>query len=66
MLFRNLNGTVVMTISYLGNTSVATLPTLYDLIVKGKMNNHSINKGDIVVFASVGAGMHINAFVYKA
>lgn len=59
-------GIMPMTISYLGNTSVATLPTLYDLIVKGKMNNHSINKGDIVVFASVGAGMHINAFVYKA
>lgn len=59
-------GIMPMTISYLGNTSVATLPTLYDLIVRGKMNNHSINKGDIVVFASVGAGMHINAFVYKA
>ncbi|MDD3033551.1 MAG: ketoacyl-ACP synthase III [Bacteroidales bacterium] len=55
-----------MTISYLGNTSVATLPTLYDLIVRGQMSKHSINKGDIVVFASVGAGMHINAFVYKA
>ncbi|MPN26702.1 3-oxoacyl-[acyl-carrier-protein] synthase 3 [bioreactor metagenome] len=55
-----------MTISYLGNTSVATLPTLYDLIVKGKISNQSISKGDIIVFASVGAGMHINAFVYKA
>ncbi|MCK9627160.1 MAG: ketoacyl-ACP synthase III [Bacteroidales bacterium] len=55
-----------MTISYLGNTSVATLPTLYDLIIKGKLSKHSIEKGDIVVFASVGAGMHINAFVYKA
>lgn len=55
-----------MTISYLGNTSVATLPTLYDLIVKGHLSKHSIAKGDIIVFASVGAGMHINAFVYKA
>lgn len=55
-----------MTISFLGNSSVATLPTLYDLIVRGQMSKHSINKGDIVVFASVGAGMHINAFVYKA
>jgi 3-oxoacyl-[acyl-carrier-protein] synthase III len=54
-----------MTISWLGNSSVATVPTLLDLIVKGKMPEHSIASGDIVVFASVGAGMHINAVVYR-
>jgi 3-oxoacyl-[acyl-carrier-protein] synthase III len=54
-----------MTINKLGNSSVATVPTLYDMILKGKMNGHSINKGDIVLFASVGAGMNINAIVYK-
>lgn len=54
-----------MTISWLGNSSVATVPTLYDLIVKGKMPEHSFASGDIVVFASVGAGMHINAVVYR-
>ena len=54
-----------MTISWLGNSSVATLPTLYDLLRKGKLNNHSLKKGDNVVFASVGAGMNINAVVYK-
>jgi len=54
-----------MTISYLGNTSVATLPTLLDLIVNGKLENQHIESGDILVFASVGAGMNINAFVYK-
>lgn len=54
-----------MTIATLGNTSVATLPTLFDLILKNKLENHQINKGDILVFASVGAGMNINAFVYK-
>lgn len=55
-----------MTVGELGNTSVATLPTLFDLIMKGEMPEHQINKGDKVVFASVGAGMNINAFVYQA
>jgi len=54
-----------MTIGEFGNSSVATVPTLYDRILKGKMNSHSINKGDIILFASVGAGMNINAIVYK-
>lgn len=54
-----------MTIALLGNTSVATLPTLYDLILKGKLQPHSISEGDILVFASVGAGMNINAVIYK-
>ena len=55
-----------MTISTLGNSSVATVPTLYDLIVNNNMEGHSINKGDLIMFASVGAGMNINAMVYKA
>jgi 3-oxoacyl-[acyl-carrier-protein] synthase III len=55
-----------MTVGTLGNTSVATLPTLLDLIMKGEMPEHQINKGDKIVFASVGAGMNINAFVYQA
>ncbi|HEV7767451.1 MAG TPA: 3-oxoacyl-[acyl-carrier-protein] synthase III C-terminal domain-containing protein [Thermoanaerobaculia bacterium] len=54
-----------MTISWLGNSSVATVPTLLDLIVKGQMPEHKIESGDIVLFASVGAGMHINAVVYR-
>lgn len=54
-----------MTIANLGNTSVATLPTLLDLIMKDKLEDHQINKGDLLVFASVGAGMNINALVYK-
>jgi 3-oxoacyl-[acyl-carrier-protein] synthase-3 len=54
-----------MSIHKLGNSSVATVPTLYDLIIKNKLDNHKINKGDVVIFASVGAGMHINAMVYK-
>jgi 3-oxoacyl-[acyl-carrier-protein] synthase-3 len=54
-----------MTISWLGNSSVATLPTLLDLLLKGKLDNHELKKGDIVVFASVGAGMNINSIVYR-
>lgn len=54
-----------MTISWLGNSSVATIPTLLDLILKNKLDPHKINKGDSLVFASVGAGMNINTMVYK-
>jgi len=54
-----------MTISWLGNSSVATVPTLLDLILKGRMEGHTLVPGDVVVFASVGAGMHINALVYR-
>ncbi|MFL2621697.1 MAG: 3-oxoacyl-ACP synthase III family protein [Flavobacteriaceae bacterium] len=54
-----------MTIHKLGNSSVATVPTLFDLIRKDKLKNHKLSKGDIIIFASVGAGMHINAIVYK-
>ena len=54
-----------MSIHELGNSSVATVPTLYDMILKGELQNHSINKGDILIFASVGAGMSINAMVYR-
>jgi len=55
-----------MTISWLGNSSVATLPTMLDLLQKGKLENHNrLQSGDIVVFASVGAGMNINSMVYK-
>lgn len=54
-----------MTISWLGNSSVATIPTLLDFILKDELKPHKINKGDTIVFASVGAGMNINAMVYK-
>jgi len=56
---------VPMTISWLGNSSVATVPTLIDLVLKNKVDGYEIKEGDHAVFASVGAGMHINAIVYK-
>ena len=58
-------GIMPMTINKLGNSSVATVPTLYDLVLHNKMEGHSVSKGDVVMFASVGAGMNINAIVYK-
>jgi len=54
-----------MTISWLGNSSVATVPTLLDLLYKGNLENHELKKGDIHVFASVGAGMNVNSMVYR-
>ncbi len=54
-----------MNIQKLGNSSVATLPTLYDMISNNELENHSFKKGDYLLFASVGAGMNINAFVYQ-
>jgi len=54
-----------MTISKLGNTSVATVPTLLDLILRNQMNGHTINPKDTIVFASVGAGMNVNSVVYR-
>ncbi len=54
-----------MVINKLGNSSVATIPTLLTMILKNELENHTIGKGDVVLFASVGAGMNINAIVYK-
>ncbi|MCF6183846.1 MAG: ketoacyl-ACP synthase III [Bacteroidales bacterium] len=54
-----------MSINKLGNSSVATIPTLYDDILKNIYPKHQINEGDLIMFASVGSGMNINSIVYK-
>ena len=54
-----------MTINFLGNNSVATLPILFDLLKKGKMGIQASKKGEYIIFASVGAGMNVNALVYQ-
>jgi 3-oxoacyl-[acyl-carrier-protein] synthase III len=54
-----------MNIHNLGNSSVATIPTLYDMVLKGLMPEHELKSGDIILFASVGAGMNINAVCYR-
>ncbi len=54
-----------MNIAQLGNSSVATIPTLLNMIQEGKIENQSLAKGDVIIFASVGAGMNINAITYR-
>ena len=54
-----------MSIHELGNSSVATIPTLYDMVKHGKYKEHQLHKGDVIIFASVGAGMNINAICYR-
>ena len=54
-----------MNIYHLGNSSVATIPTLYDMVRKNEYPEHKMKEGDIILFASVGAGMSINAATYR-
>ena len=54
-----------MSIHWLGNSSVATVPTLYDLVRRKKVPGHDLHPGDIILFASVGAGMNVNAVCYR-
>ncbi|MBK7870170.1 MAG: ketoacyl-ACP synthase III [Saprospiraceae bacterium] len=54
-----------ISIRFLGNSSVATIPTLFDLIRKAQLDDHGLHEGDYIVFASVGAGMNINAIAYR-
>jgi 3-oxoacyl-[acyl-carrier-protein] synthase-3 len=54
-----------MSIQWLGNSSVATIPTLYDLVLSHQVEAHHLTPGDVVLFASVGAGMNINAVSYR-
>ncbi|MCP4882622.1 MAG: ketoacyl-ACP synthase III [Flavobacteriales bacterium] len=59
------DGIMPMSINKLGNSSVATVPTLLDLILNKKLDEHQISEGDAIILASVGAGMNINALVYQ-
>ncbi len=54
-----------MNIHLFGNSSVATVPTLYDMVLKGELDQHSLSQGDLILFASVGGGMNINAVCYR-
>ena len=54
-----------MSIHKLGNSSVATIPTLLDLVRKGTLAEHLLAEGEVILFASVGAGMNINAVCYR-
>ena len=59
------NDILPMNIEEFGNSSVATVPTLINLVLKKNYMGHSISRGDIILFASVGAGMNINAITYQ-
>lgn len=54
-----------MSIHKLGNSSVATIPTLLDLVKHNLLDEHEMHPGDVIMFASVGAGMNINAICYR-
>lgn len=58
-------GIMPMSIHKLGNSSVATVPTLFDLLISGRLEGQQLHKGDVIIFASVGAGMNVNAIVYR-
>ncbi len=61
----DLDSVMPMSIQWMGNSSVATVPTLFDMVRHEQYQGHEVVPGDIVLFASVGAGMNINAFVYR-
>ncbi len=60
-----------MTLYWLGNSSVATIPTVLNLVLKGEVDNHRIRKNALVLFASVGEdpveskSMNCNAMLYR-
>lgn len=54
-----------MIIKEMGNNSVATVPILLDMVKRGKLEDHDLKKGDVIILASVGAGMNINAITYQ-
>ena len=54
-----------MCIQWLGNNSVATIPTLFDLVKRSQLPEFELMSGDLILFASVGAGMNINAICYR-
>ena len=54
-------GIMPMSIRKLGNSSTGTVPTLLDLVLKGKIEGQEVNEGDYSILCSVGAGMNINS-----
>lgn len=68
-LYRERNipeGIMPMSIHKLGNSSVSTVPTLLDQIRRGtSAEPHEFHKGDLILLASVGAGMNVNAIAYR-
>jgi len=60
-----LQNVMPMSIHWLGNSSVATVPTLFDMVRRQQLASHELAPGDVILFASVGAGMNVNAVCYR-
>ena len=58
-------GIMPSNIKFMGNSSVATIPTLMDQVRRGMLPGQTLNRGDLILLASVGAGMHINAVTMR-
>jgi 3-oxoacyl-[acyl-carrier-protein] synthase III len=56
---------VPITLQQTGNSSVATVPTLLDEVLRGKVEGFEIKAGQKVLMASVGSGMHANCLIYQ-
>lgn len=56
---------IPMNISDHGNCSTATVPTLLHQLATGDLVEAPPKPGDLIVLASVGAGMHANAVLYR-
>lgn len=54
-----------MNISLMGNSSVATIPTLFSQVLDGTLGEFPLKRGDLIMMASVGAGMNINAITCR-
>lgn len=50
-----------MNIGWMGNSSVATIPTLLHQVANRQLDAFDLQRGDTILLASVGAGMNINA-----
>jgi 3-oxoacyl-[acyl-carrier-protein] synthase-3 len=51
-----------MSIHELGNSGMYLL---FDLLIRGQIKDQRNQQGRCITFASVGAGMNVNAFIYR-
>ncbi len=58
-------GVMPSNIEFMGNSSVATIPTLMDQVLNGMLPGQELKRGDLILLASVGAGMNINAVTMR-
>ena len=63
--FKVLKERIPITIGFTGNTSVASIPTMLDMIRNKQLDKFEIKDGQLVAMVSVGAGMHCNAILYQ-